>query len=158
VLDDESSVLAAAAWLHDIGYAPELAVTGVSRRGTHKLQQKGLAETHRRVIFANASAILTAAVEDERIRNNPCNGRSVIKPRGEYPKVVPWDVDRVHAVRQALGQRYRAGLDLGAGCGLRQGARPAPSRPSGIKTACTRPDHWASCRLRWPGGTSTQTS
>jgi integrase len=86
-----------------------------------KLQQKGLAETYRRAIFANVSAILTAAVEDERIRKNPCNGRSVIKPRGEYPKIVPWTGRRVQAVRAALNERYRPGLDLGAGCGLRQG-------------------------------------
>lgn len=86
-----------------------------------KLQQKGLAETYRRSIFANVSAIFTAAIDDERLRKNPCNGKSVIKPRGEYPKIVPWSEKRVHAVREKLGERYRVGVNLGAGCGLRQG-------------------------------------
>jgi integrase len=34
---------------------------------------------------------------------------------------VPWSRDRVFSVRAALPKRYRAMVDLGAGCGLRQG-------------------------------------
>ncbi|WP_245554583.1 tyrosine-type recombinase/integrase [Actinosynnema mirum] len=86
-----------------------------------KLQQKGLAETYRRGIFANVSAIFTAAIDDERLRRNPCNGKSVVKPRGEYPKIVPWPESRVHSVRTELGESYRIAVNLGAGCGLRQG-------------------------------------
>jgi integrase len=52
---------------------------------------------------------------------NPCAGKSVTRPRGEYPKVVPWLAERVHAVRAEMGERYRLTVDLGAGCGLRQG-------------------------------------
>ncbi|MGW7537536.1 tyrosine-type recombinase/integrase [Amycolatopsis sp. NPDC054798] len=85
------------------------------------LQKKGLAETYRRTIFANVSAIFAAAIDDERINKNPCNAKSVTKPRGEYPKVVPWQEKRVHAVRKALGDRYGVMVPLGAGCGLRQG-------------------------------------
>ncbi|MGQ0716280.1 MAG: hypothetical protein ACT4NP_03015 [Pseudonocardiales bacterium] len=40
---------------------------------------------------------------------------------GSIPKVVPWLAERVHAVRAELGERYRLTVDLGAGCGLRQG-------------------------------------
>lgn len=86
-----------------------------------QLQQRGLAETYRRTIFANASGIFTAAIDDERIRRNPCAARSVTRPRGEYPKITPWTVERVAAVREALGERYRLALSVGAGCGLRQG-------------------------------------
>jgi integrase len=86
-----------------------------------QLQQRGLAETYRRTIFANVSGIFTAAIDDERIRRNPCAARSVTRPRGEYPKVVPWTPARVSAVREALGERYRLALSLGAGCGMRQG-------------------------------------
>jgi integrase len=46
---------------------------------------------------------------------------SVTRPRGEYPKIVPWSAERVHAVRAEMGERYRLTVDLGAGCGLRQG-------------------------------------
>ncbi|MGC1732453.1 MAG: tyrosine-type recombinase/integrase [Pseudonocardiaceae bacterium] len=86
-----------------------------------RLQQQGLAETYRRTLFANVSGVFTAAIDDERIRRNPYAGRSVTRPRGEYPKVVPWSAERVHAVRAEMGERYRLTVDLGAGCGLRQG-------------------------------------
>jgi integrase len=46
---------------------------------------------------------------------------AVTRPRGEYPKVVPWSAERVHAVRAELGERYQLTVNLGAGCGLRQG-------------------------------------
>ncbi|MCK2245386.1 MULTISPECIES: site-specific integrase [unclassified Crossiella] len=86
-----------------------------------ELQKKGLAETYRRTIFANISAIFPAAIDDERITKNPCNAKSVTKPQGEYPKVVPWPEEQVHAARAKLGERYRVMIDAGAGCGLRQG-------------------------------------
>lgn len=85
------------------------------------LQKKGLAETYRRVIFANVSGIFTAAIDDERLNKNPCNAPSVTKPRGEYPKIVPWTEERTKAVRESLGERYKVMVNLGAGCGLRQG-------------------------------------
>ena len=34
---------------------------------------------------------------------------------------MPWTAERVFAVRAALPERYQATVDLGAGCGLRQG-------------------------------------
>lgn len=86
-----------------------------------KLQQRGLAETYRRTIFANVSAVFTAAVDDERLRRNPCAARSVTRPRGEYPKIAPWTPESVVGVRSSLGERYRLALAFGAGCGLRQG-------------------------------------
>jgi len=91
------------------------------REWDRALQKKGLAETYRRTIFANVSAVFTAAIDDERLNKNPCNATSVTKPRGEYPKVVPWSEDRVLGVRAALGERYQIMINLGAGCGLRQG-------------------------------------
>src|SRR5690606_16895605 len=44
-----------------------------------------------------------------------------VRPRGQYPKIVPWTQDRVHNVRAALPERYRIVATLGAGLGLRQG-------------------------------------
>ena len=86
-----------------------------------QLQQRGLAETYRRTIFANLSGIFTAAIDDERLRRNPCAARSVSRPRGEYPKIVPWTSERTIAVREALGEGYRLLVAVGGGCGLRQG-------------------------------------
>ncbi|MET3984780.1 integrase [Streptomyces sp. PvR034] len=39
----------------------------------------------------------------------------------EAKRVIPWTAERVFAVRAELPERYRALVDLGAGCGLRQG-------------------------------------
>jgi integrase len=80
----------------------------------------GAAST-RRVVLANVSAILSAAVDDERLAKNPCKAGSVTPPRREVRKVVPWSTDRVGVVRRALPDRYRIALDLAAGLGLRQG-------------------------------------
>lgn len=79
------------------------------------------AASYRRVVFANVSAILTAAVDDERISKNPCKAGSVRAPRREAHKVIPWTGERVAAVREALPPRYRIAIELGAGLGLRQG-------------------------------------
>ncbi|GAY11775.1 site-specific integrase [Pseudonocardia sp. N23] len=86
-----------------------------------QLQQRGLAETYRRTIFANVSGVFTAAIDDERLRRNPCAAKSVTRPRGEYPKITPWETEKVARVRHEIGERYRLLVSIGAGCGLRQG-------------------------------------
>ncbi|MGW5050494.1 tyrosine-type recombinase/integrase [Actinokineospora sp. NPDC004072] len=85
------------------------------------LQDKGLSESYRQVIFVHVQAILSAAVDDERIRKNPCQAASVQKPQVPARKVVPWTAERVHAVRDAMSERYRVTVTLGGGLGLRQG-------------------------------------
>ena len=77
--------------------------------------------TYRRVMFANVSSILSAAVDDERIGKNPCKAGSVRAPRAITKKVVPWTGERVCAVRRALSPRDQIVVDLGVGLGLRQG-------------------------------------
>lgn len=83
--------------------------------------QEDLAERYVRVIFANLSAVLSAAVDDERISKNPCKASSVRLPRAESHRLVPWESSAVHAVAAALPSRYRAMAYIGAGLGLRQG-------------------------------------
>ncbi len=83
--------------------------------------QQVLAPRYVRVIFANLSAVLAAAVDDERIVRNPCRAASVKPPGVPSGKVVPWTPDQVLAVRDALPLRYGAMATLAAGCGLRQG-------------------------------------
>ena len=85
------------------------------------LRSLDLAETYRRVIFANVSAILSAAVDDELIAKNPCRARSVSRPSTARRKVVPWPAEWVHAMHAALPERYRIVVALGSGLGLRQG-------------------------------------
>ncbi|MFD1046942.1 tyrosine-type recombinase/integrase [Kibdelosporangium lantanae] len=75
------------------------------------MQEKNLEKRYQALLFDSLSSIMNAAVEDKRIRSNPCKARSVKKPRPENRKVIgeilafsPDDVDRsamtVNLVRQ----------------------------------------------------------
>jgi integrase len=77
--------------------------------------------SYRRVIFNSVSAVLSAAVDDGHLTKNPCRARTVRAPQPSPPRVQPWTAEQVFAVRAALPERYRAMVDVGAGCGLRQG-------------------------------------
>ncbi|MEU1460211.1 site-specific integrase [Streptomyces sp. NPDC005727] len=79
------------------------------------------AESHRRIIVGTVSAALSAAVDDGLLSKNPCQARTVQLPKPGKPRVTPWTAARVFAVRAALEPRFRAAVDPGAGCGLRQG-------------------------------------
>ncbi|MBJ6634685.1 tyrosine-type recombinase/integrase [Streptomyces sp. I5] len=91
------------------------------REWLRKLHDGGVAPAYQRVIFANLSAMLAAAVDDRLIPNNPCRSSSVKAPKAEPRRVVPWRPERVLAVRAELSERYRATVDLAGGCGMRQG-------------------------------------
>ncbi|MGX2995201.1 tyrosine-type recombinase/integrase [Streptomyces sp. JNUCC 64] len=79
------------------------------------------AESHRRIIVGTISAALNAAVDDGLLNKNPCQARTVQLPKSGNPHVTPWTADQVFRVRAALDHRFRATVDTGAGCGLRQG-------------------------------------
>ncbi|MYQ61827.1 MULTISPECIES: tyrosine-type recombinase/integrase [Streptomyces] len=79
------------------------------------------ATSYRRVIFASVSSILSAAVDDGYMRKNPCDSKSVKAPSRNMRRVTPWTHAQVFSVQSALPRQYRATVDLGAGCGLRQG-------------------------------------
>lgn len=83
--------------------------------------QTKLSKNYIRVIFSNLSAILSAAVDDEKITSNPCRKKSVKAPSFAKTKVQPWPVERVMAIRAGLAPEYRETLDAGYGAGLRQG-------------------------------------
>lgn len=80
-----------------------------------------LAASTVRVLLANLSAILGAAVEDGLLVRNPCSSRSVRAPSEERERIVPWSTERVQAVIDAHPDRWRAAPIVAAGCGLRQG-------------------------------------
>ncbi|MFI2617611.1 tyrosine-type recombinase/integrase [Streptomyces sp. NPDC018584] len=77
--------------------------------------------THRRLIFESVSSVMNAARDDGILRLNPCRAASVKAPQPVPIRVKPWTAERTFAVRAALDERYRAMVDVGAGCGLRQG-------------------------------------
>lgn len=91
------------------------------RTWVRKLEDAGSAGSSRRVIFGNVSAVLSAAVDDGRLARNPCRAQSVRRPKPEPGRVTPWTAERVFSVRRALSARFRSMVDVGAGCGLRQG-------------------------------------
>ncbi|MEU6228758.1 tyrosine-type recombinase/integrase [Streptomyces sp. NPDC047042] len=86
-----------------------------------QLEASGMSGAYARVIFSNVRAILSAAVEDGYLPRNPCNSRTVTLPEMGTRRVVPWTSERVFAMRGALVERFRPMVDVGAGCGLRQG-------------------------------------
>lgn len=83
------------------------------------LIDKRLAANTRAVLFTHLSGILTAAVDDGLIAKNPCSAKSVTAPTATLPRITPWTVTRVAAVRRNLPARYRPVVDVGAGCGAR---------------------------------------
>jgi integrase len=86
-----------------------------------RVLQSTLAPRYVRVIFSNLSAVLSAAVDDSIIAKNPCRASSIKLPGLDSTKVQPWSSEQVRAVAQALPDRFRVMVVLGAGCGLRQG-------------------------------------
>lgn len=84
-------------------------------------RQETCAPRYVRVMLANLSAILGAAVEDDLIQRNPCRSSAVRAPAVQPTKVVPWTVDQVTAVVNVHPGRWRAAPVVAAGCGLRQG-------------------------------------
>ncbi|MFC4608809.1 tyrosine-type recombinase/integrase [Streptomyces maoxianensis] len=72
-------------------------------------------------IHGTLSSVLNAAVDDEKIRKNPCHANSVRPPKKVRKKIQPWPLERVAAVIDGLDGRYASMVILGAGAGLRQG-------------------------------------
>lgn len=86
-----------------------------------RAKQDTLAPSYVRVLLANLSAILAAAVADDLIRSNPCTSRVVNAPALPDVAVKPWTHAAVESVIAAHPAQYRAMPIVGAGCGLRQG-------------------------------------
>ncbi|WP_422646793.1 tyrosine-type recombinase/integrase [Actinoalloteichus caeruleus] len=85
------------------------------------MQDKQLATSYQAACFSHLSSVFNAALDDGRIRKNPCLAATVSRPRPTRPRITPWSAERVSATRDALPERFRLFVALGAGCGLRQG-------------------------------------
>ncbi|MFE2346945.1 tyrosine-type recombinase/integrase [Kitasatospora cineracea] len=94
---------------------------GHLREFVAQLETAAMSGSYARVIFSNVRAVLSAAVDDGYLLRNPCAAQTVRPPVVGSKRVVPWEPKRVFAVRAALPARYRSAVDVGAGCGLRQG-------------------------------------
>lgn len=84
-------------------------------------RQTECAPSYVRVMLANLSGVLGAAVDDGLIASNPCQSRSVKPPAVEDKLVVPWTAEMVQDVIAAHPERYQAVPVIAAGLGLRQG-------------------------------------
>ncbi|XTZ16142.1 tyrosine-type recombinase/integrase [Micromonospora echinospora] len=105
-----------------IGHKPIASIQPTTiREWARKIQEKGLSAGYRRVLFTDVSMIFNAAVDDKKIVSNPFAVKSIRRPKPAPTKVVPWPVTRLTAFRENVRPRYRVAVDLGAGCGLRQG-------------------------------------
>ncbi len=91
------------------------------REMDRRLQLSGISDGVRLVAFGNVATILNAAVDDDRIAKNPCKARTAKPARLRSNRVVPWSSQNVSDVRSNLPRQYAVMVDLGAGCGLRQG-------------------------------------
>lgn len=91
------------------------------RGWTRWMQQRKAASSYQAVCFAHVSAIFTAAVDDKIVTENPCQARSVSRPKPDERKVVPWTRSRVKKIRMAMPEQYKIMVPIGAGLGLRQG-------------------------------------
>ena len=78
-----------------------------------------LSDSYQRVILTNASSVLGRAVRDRLIPENPA--KSLKRPKVTDKPLVVWTPEQVHAVYEALPDRYALLVLLGSGLGLRQG-------------------------------------
>jgi integrase len=85
------------------------------------LQDRGVSQNYRVLLFTHVASIFNAAIDDKRILENPCHAKSVTRPRVEQKKIEVWSHERAWAVRTALAERFKIAVIVGAGCGLRQG-------------------------------------
>ena len=94
---------------------------GHIRTWLSKLEGEVPAASHRLIIYGTVSSLFNAAVDDGLLPKNPCHARSVKAPQVAPKRVAPWTMAQVRTVRANLPQHLRAIVDVGAGCGLRQG-------------------------------------
>jgi integrase len=72
-------------------------------------------------VWGYLNNILDSAVDDERIRKNPCRAKTIKAPSKPATKARAWTRERVMVVQAALPSQYRILVDVGVGAGLRHG-------------------------------------
>lgn len=105
----------------EIGGVELRKITGTTMRGL--LASLDVSDKYAVDIFGVVSSVLNAAVDDKLIASNPAKAASVrrSKPRAPRRKVTPWPMEWVEAMHEALPDRYKIIVTIGAGLGLRQG-------------------------------------
>ena len=91
------------------------------RAWARSIHDAGLSVGYQRRLFSDVATVFNAAVDDKKISSNPFAVKTVKPPREQPTRVVPWSIEQRRHVRDSLPARYRLAVDLGSGCGLRQG-------------------------------------
>jgi len=81
----------------------------------------GVSAAYGRIVLTTLSTIMSAAVADELITRNPCQVKTVKRPKISASRIEPRSAEQVSATGAALPDAFRILADLGAGLGLRQG-------------------------------------
>ena len=85
------------------------------------IQAMPLANSSKRLVVGDVSAVCRAAMDDGIIGRDPTRADSVSRPPQAPTKARPWPARHVGAMRDALPPRYAIIPELGAGTGMRQG-------------------------------------
>lgn len=85
------------------------------------IQAMPLAQSTRRLVVGDVSAIYAAAIDDGIIGRDPTKSKSVERPARDPKRARPWTAAQAGAMREQLPPRYRVIIDLGTGTGMRQG-------------------------------------
>lgn len=85
------------------------------------METDGLGASTIATIVGLVSSIFIAAMDDGLVSRNPCRAKSVQLPKPPEKKIVPLTRATAARVATALPKRYQAMVDLGVGCGHRQG-------------------------------------
>ncbi len=80
-------------------------------------ERRALAPATVEIVYTWVSTIFRAAVKDKLITSSPCDG--IRRPEVQQAKVTPLPVETVEKLIEAVPERYRALIVLGAGTGVR---------------------------------------
>jgi integrase len=85
------------------------------------LSRSGLELSTQSQMFDKLTSIMDAAVRARIVPENPCKSRGITRPKPTQKKIIPWTQTRVNTIWQALPERNRIVVPLGAALGLRIG-------------------------------------
>ncbi|MGW5520031.1 tyrosine-type recombinase/integrase [Nocardia africana] len=85
------------------------------------VNKRGLDQSYVAALFKQLSSIFGMAEREKYIRSNPCKSDSITAPRAPKKRIVPWKKAKVDAIHEALPDRDKIIIPLGAGLGMRQG-------------------------------------
>ncbi|MCG8919888.1 site-specific integrase [Actinokineospora sp. PR83] len=95
--------------------------TATIREWLGSMTEAGLEQSYQLLLFDMMVSIMSAAIDDKKIRSNPLLARSVSRPKPVKRRLVPWTEGRLNGVASGLSGRNAIAVPLGAGAGLRQG-------------------------------------